>query len=167
MNDSTYEDSDNEDSDSDNREAHIKSIEPGKWIALPGEEDDGTTTSWMAQIIAFKSKNVITVRYLRQINCASEVADAEAHYDEINNILKKSTNQCFVFYETRTYRKVFREGYVNLKDTPFVILTNNEVHIHATWDESFKSKNHLVSFSVTTNRLAQIKEILHAVLVSD
>jgi hypothetical protein len=165
--DSDPEKSDAEYSDSETGPIHIAAVEPGKWIAIPGEEDDGTTTTWMAQVLAYKSRNVITVRYLREVESASEIADVQAYYDEINDILKKARNRCFVFYETRTYKKVFREGYVNLKSTPFVILRSNEVQVHLTWDEALKSRNCLVSFVVTQVRLAKMKQTLYAVLDSE
>ena len=85
----------------------------------------------------------------------------------LHDILKKARNRCFVFYETRTYKKVFREGYVNLKSTPFVILRSNEVQVHLTWDEALKSRNCLVSFVVTQVRLAKMKQTLYAVLDSE
>ena len=164
---SDCEESDGEYSDSETGPIHIAAVEPGKWIAIPGEEDDGTTTTWMAQVLAYKSKNVITVRYLREVENASEIADIQAHYDEINDILKKARNRCFVFYETRTYKKVFREGYVNLKLTPFVILRSNEVCVHLVWDEALRSQNCLISFNVTQIRLASMKQTLYTVLNSE
>ena len=164
---SDCEESDGEYSDSETGPIHIAAVEPGKWIAIPGEEDDGTTTTWMAQVLAYKSKNVITVRYLREVENASEIADIQAHYDEINDILKKARNRCFVFYETRTYKKVFREGYVNLTLTPFVILRSNEVCVHLVWDEALRSQNCLISFNVTQIRLASMKQTLYTVLNSE
>jgi hypothetical protein len=164
---SDYENLDSECADSETGSMHIAAVEPGKWIAIPGEEDDGTTTTWMAQVLAYKSKNVITVRYLREVENAYEIADVQAYYDEINDILKKTRNRCFVFYETRTYKKVFREGCINLKLTPFAILKSNEVHVHLTWDESLKSRNCLVSFAVTQNRLEKMKQTLYTVLDSE
>ena len=164
---SDCEESDGEYSDSETGPIHIAAVEPGKWIAIPGEEDDGTTTTWMAQVLAYKSKNVITVRYLREVENASEIADIQAHYDEINDILKKARNRCFVFYETRTYKKVFREGYVNLTLTPFVILRSDEVCVHLVWDEALRSQNCLISFNVTQIRLASMKQTLYTVLNSE
>ena len=155
-----YSASDFDCSDEDTAQREIAAVEPGRWIALPGEEDDGTTTVWLARILAYKSKNVITVRYLRKVHTASEIADTQAYYDEINDYLKKSKNECFVFYETRTYKKVFREGYVNIISTPFVILRSSEVNVHMTWGEAMKSQNCLVSFDLSHIRMANINKIL-------
>ena len=143
--------------------APLYCVKPGQWLTVAGEEDDGSVISWIAQVLAHKSNDVIIVRYLRKIESETDIAGAEDYYDKIRDALTSNASY-YVFYETKTYKKKFREGFVNLKETPFVVLHESEVQIHFTWEESLKSNNCLVSFIVTPERLATIKNILKTAL---
>ena len=125
----------------------IASVKPTQWITVAGKEDDGSTATWIGQILSLQREHIAVVRYLRPVSAATDIADVDA----VDHIQAKidSVGQCYVFYETRTFKKKFREGFVNLTEVPFMVFDDADVIIHAEWDEVLHSRNSLVSFPDT------------------
>ena len=49
-------------------------------------------------------KHIAVVRYLRPVSDATDIADIDDVFDQIQAIID-TVSQCYLFYETRTFKK--------------------------------------------------------------